>query len=124
MDNGQVIVKENVLKRKSYLFALSVVKTIYLLQEKKREYVLTKQLLRSATSVGANIEEANQAESKADFIHKLSIANKEINETQYWLRLLIDSEILDSNKGKELFENSIELTKILTASIKTSKNKK
>jgi four helix bundle protein len=124
MENGQLIVRENVLKQKSYLFALSIVKMIYQLQEKKREYVLTKQLLRSATSVGANIEEANQAESKADFIHKLSIANKEINETQYWLRLLTDSEILDPEKGKEIFKNSVELAKILTASIKTSKARK
>jgi four helix bundle protein len=111
IDNGELTTKENVLKMKSYSFALQTVKVIYQLQDKKREYTLTKQLLRSATSVGANIEEANQAESKADFIHKLSVANKEINETQYWLRLLIDSDILEPNQGHELLKKSTEISK-------------
>jgi four helix bundle protein len=91
--------------------------------QEKREFVLSKQLLRSGTSIGALVEEANQAESKADFIHKLSIANKEANETHYWIRLLIDSEILESKKGESYLLKCTELIKILTASIKTSKSK-
>jgi four helix bundle protein len=125
MDSGQLILKkeENALKQKSYAFALDIVKACMLLQE-KREYVLSKQLLRSGTAIGALVEEANQAESRADFIHKLSLANKEANETQYWIRLLIDSETITEEKGKTLSIESTELIKILTASIKTSKLKR
>jgi four helix bundle protein len=126
MDNLQLTISkgENVLKLKSYAFALETIKVYSHLQEKKREFVLSKQLLRSGTAIGALVEEANQAESKADFIHKLSIANKEANETQYWIRLLIDSGILDANSGSELLQKITELVKILTASIKTSKGRK
>lgn len=125
MESEQLIIRksENPLRQKSYSFALDVVKICLELQEKK-EYILSKQLLRSATSVGAMVEEANQAESKADFIHKLSIANKEANETYYWIRLLADSKILDSTKGEILLNKCIEVIKILTASIKTSKAKR
>lgn len=124
MDNGQLTIKngENALKQKSYSFALDIVKVCLSLQE-KREFVLSKQLLRSGTAIGAMVEEANQAESKADFIHKLSISNKEANETQYWIRLLIDSKVIDSVHGEVLLTQCTELIKILTASIKTSKLK-
>ncbi len=114
---------ENALKQKSYSFALDIVKVCLSLQE-KREFVLSKQLLRSGTAIGAMVEEANQAESKADFIHKLSISNKEANETQYWIRLLIDSKVIDSVQGEVLLKQCTELIKILTASIKTSKLKR
>jgi four helix bundle protein len=87
--------KENILLTKSYKFALRMVKLYQYLSEEKKEFVLSKQVLRSGTSIGANIEEANQAQSKADFIHKLSIANKEAFETNYWLRLLRDSNLLN-----------------------------
>lgn len=125
MDSGQLTINkgENVLKNKSYAFALQVVKLCRKLQEDKKEYVLSKQLLRSGTAIGALTEEANQAESKADFIHKLSIANKEANETQYWIKLLIDTEIINPIEGKELLVNCNELIRIVTASIKTSKTK-
>ncbi len=125
MDNGQLIMKkgENTLKQKSYSFALKIIKVCRELQGEK-EFILSKQLLRSGTAIGALIEEANQAESRADFIHKLSIANKEANETLYWIRLLIDSEIIIEEKGKSLIIESTELIKILTASIKTSKLKR
>lgn len=124
MDSGQLIIgKENVLKSKSYSFALEIVKVCRDLQ-KNKEVVLSKQLLRSGTAIGALIEEVNQGESKADFIHKLSIANKEANETQYWIRLLIDSNTLGKKTGEPLLIKSIELIKILTASIKTSKAKR
>lgn len=88
----------------------------------KKEFVLSKQVLRSGTSIGANIEEANQAESKADFIHKLCIANKEAFETNYWLRLLRDSNILTEKQAGSLINDCEELQKLLTSSIKTSKN--
>jgi len=124
MYSGQLIIgKENVLKSKSYSVALEIVKVCRDLQ-KNKEVVLSKQLLRSGTAIGALIEEAKQGESKADFIHKLSIANKEANETQYWIRLLIDSNTLGKKTGEPLLVKSIELIKILTASIKTSKAKR
>ena len=112
---------ESILKTKSYSFALRTVKLYQYLVKEKNEYVLSKQILRSGTSIGANIEEANQAQSKADFIHKLSIALKESFETHYWLRLLRDSEILEDKIANSLLTDCEEVQKILTSSIKTSK---
>lgn len=124
MDNGQLIIKakENVLKDKSYLFALKIVSLCRKLQS-ENEYILSRQLFRSSTSVGALIEEANQAESKADFIPKLSIANREANETKYWSWLLIDSKIVELKEEEGLLADCLELIKILTSSIKSSKSK-
>src|SRR5207249_646499 len=87
---------------KSYKFALRIVKLFQYLSVERKEYVLSKQILRSGTSVGANIEEAYQGESKMDFIHKLAIANKEAFETHYWLRLLRDSIILERNLAESM----------------------
>lgn len=115
--------KENVLLIKSYNFALRMVKLYQYLAEEKKEFVLSKQILRSGTSVGANIEEANQAESKADFIHKLSIANKEAFETHYWLRLLRDSNLLNQKLAESLLADCDEVQKLLVSSIKTLKGK-
>lgn len=89
MDNN-----DNVLKEKSYKFALRIVKLYKFLADEKKEYILSKQCLRSGTSIGANITEGNQAQSTADFIHKLSIALKESFETEYWLCLLRDSDFI------------------------------
>ena len=114
--------KENVLKLKSYDFGLRIVKLYKHLSETKKEYVLSKQILRSGTSIGANVAEANQAQSKADFIHKLSIAHKESFETDYWLCLLRDSEYLSIPQAESLLTDCYELQKLLTASIKTSKS--
>ena len=94
--------KESVLKEKSYQFALRVIKLYKYIVAEKKEYVLSKQILRSGTSIGANIEEANQAQSKADFVHKLSISQKEAFETDYWLRLLRDSEYLTETQANSL----------------------
>lgn len=99
-----------------------MIKLFRFLSEEKREFILSKQLLRSGTSIGANIEEANQAESKPDFIHKLCIANKEAFETNYRLRLLRDSEVLTAKQAESLLLDCEELQKLLTALIKTSKN--
>ena len=114
--------RENVLKDKSYKFALRIVKLYKHLIEEKKEYVLSKQALRSGTSIGANICEGNQAQSKPDFIHKLSIAHKESFETEYWLCLLRDSEFITEKQSESLLQDCRELQKILTTSIKTAKN--
>lgn len=114
--------RENILKDKSYKFALRVVKLYKHLSEEKREYVLSKQVLRSGTSIGANISEGNQAQSKPDFIHKISIAHKESFETEYWLCLLRDGEFITEKQAESLLEDCKELQKILTTSIKTAKN--
>lgn len=111
----------NPLKEKSYFFAIEIVKICRTLVNEKKEYVVSKQLLKSGTSIGANVEEANQAESKADFIHKLSISNKEAFETQYWLKILRDTDYIDPNIALSLLSKCEELIKILTASIKKSK---
>lgn len=113
--------KENVLKDKAYTFALRIVKLYQHLAKEKQEYVISKQILRSGTSIGANIEEAGQAQSKPDFIHKLSIAQKESFETHYWLRLLRDSDLLATKLANSLIDDSVELQKLITASIKTAK---
>lgn len=115
--------KENILLTKSYKFALKTIKLYQNLAEEKKEFVLSKQILRSGTSIGANIEKANQAESKADFIHKLSIANKEAFETNYWLRLLRDSNLMNEKLAESLLNDCDEVQKLLVSSIKTSKRR-
>lgn len=94
--------KKSVLKDKSFRFALNIVKCYKFLCEEKREFVLSKQLLGSGTSVGANIREAQNAQSKVDFIHKLSISQKECDETLYWLELLHQSEYLSKENFNSL----------------------
>lgn len=116
--------KENVLKTKSYPFAVRVIKLYKHLSESKKEFVLSKQVLRSGTSIGLNVAEANQAQSKADFIHKLAIALKESFETDYWLNLLRDSECISGKQASSLLEDCQELQKLLTSSIKTAKANK
>jgi four helix bundle protein len=114
--------KNDFLKSKSYEFALESVMLFRNLQEKK-EFILSKQFMRSATSVGANIRESKNAQSKADFIHKLSISLKECGESQYWLDLLKDSQYLKEDEHKILYTKSDELCKMLTSSIRTLKAK-
>lgn len=112
--------KENVLKDKSYQFALSIISFYKYMIESKKEYILSKQILRSGTSIGAMVEEANQAESKSDFIHKLSVANKEANETNYWLRLLHNSDLV-TNEHLPLQKDCQEIIRLLTSIIKSAK---
>lgn len=114
--------REDIVKDKSYKFALRTIKLNRYLIEEKREFVISKQVLRSGTSIGANVEESKQAESKLDFVHKLSIANKEAFETNYWLRLLRDSELITATQAESLIIDCEELQKILVASIKTAKS--
>ena len=113
--------KDNVIKSKSFEFALRIVKLSKLLIEGKREYVISKQLIRSGTAIGALVREAEQAERKKDFIHKLSIALKEANETEYWIELLYKSHYLDEPGFNSMYSDLNELLKLLTAIIKTSK---
>ena len=114
---------ENTIQIKSYQFALRVVKLYKYLIEEKKEFVLSKQILKSGTSIGANIEEAIGGQSKADFISKLQIALKESRETHYWIRLLVDSNYLDKKSGKSILNDCEELLKLLNSILKSSKKK-
>jgi four helix bundle protein len=113
--------KENVVKDKSFDFALRVVKLAKYLEGEKKEYVLSKQVLRSGTAIGALVREAEHAESKSDFIHKMSIALKEANETSYWLKLLHQGGYSDKQSFQSIGSDSEELIKLLIAIVKTSK---
>ena len=113
--------KESILSQKSFAFALRMVSLYRHLTGEPKEYILSKQVLRSGTSVGANIEEAKHAQSPIDFIHKLSVAQKEASETNYWLRLLRESEYLKGKLADSLIADCDEIQRILAASIKTSK---
>jgi four helix bundle protein len=113
--------KENVVKDKSFDFALRVVKLAKYLEGEKKEYVLSKQVLRSGTAIGALVREAEHAESKADFIHKMSIALKEANETSYWLELMYQGEYIDKESFESIRSDSEEIIKLLVAIVKTSK---
>ncbi len=112
---------ESVLRTKSYDFAISIIKVYKQLITEQKEFVLSRQLLKSGTAVGALIREAEFAQSKADFINKLSIALKESNETEYWILLMRDSDILSFNKANILLLENKELISMLVSSIKTTK---
>lgn len=114
--------RDNVVKRKSFDFALEIVRICRVLVEEKREYVLSKQVLRSGTAVGALVRESEHAESKKDFIHKLAIALKEANETEYWLELLYQSNYLLEEDYLKLSKEIKELLRLLISIIKTSKS--
>lgn len=115
--------KENVILEKSYKFSLRIIKLYKYLCEEKKEYVLSKQILKSGTSIGANINESQAAESKQDFVHKLGVAAKEIRETIYWLNLLKDSNYIDSKSFNSILKDCEELKKIVTSIILTAKGK-
>lgn len=115
--------KENVLADKSKLFALRIIKLCRYLNESKREYTLTKQLLRSGTSIGANAKEGAYAQTKADLITKLFIAQKECAETEYWLELLHESGYVPDEDFRGIHADCQELMRILVASTKTLQGK-
>ncbi len=114
--------KNNIVKDKSFAFAIRIVSLYKFLTDEKKEFVLSKQVLRSGTAIGALIREAEQAESKKDFIHKLAIALKEANETEYWLELLHKTDYLNTPAFASIHNDVVELLKLLTSIIKTSKN--
>ena len=113
----------NALKDKSLMFAVRCVNLYKLLCDERKEFVLSKQMLRSGTSIGANISEVLCAESNRDFIHKLHIAYKEANETQYWFEVLLKSNLINNIEYTSINNDLSELLALLTSIIKTSKNK-
>ena len=110
------------IEQKSFLFSIRIVKLSRYLQEERKEYILSKQILRSGTSIGANVVESQQAQSRADFISKLNIAPKEAVETNYWLRLLHATDFLSESEFSSAISDCRELEKMLTAIIKTTRN--
>ncbi len=115
--------KENPLSEKSYKFALKIISTYKMLTIDKKEYILSKQLLRCGTSIGANVAEANGAISKADFSAKISIAYKESLETKYWLSLLKDSDFIIVEEFNGLYADADELSKMLFSILKSTRIK-
>lgn len=113
--------KDNVVVNKSRAFAIRIIRLYQYLLSEKKEYILSKQLLRSGTSIGANVKEAIQGQSKKDFISKMQISLKEASETEYWLDLLHETEYLDEAQFSSINKDCIELIKLLTSIIKQSK---
>ncbi|MDA3883099.1 MAG: four helix bundle protein [Bacteroidales bacterium] len=113
--------KENILKDKSLIFAIRIVKLYKYLNTEKKEYILSKQLARSGTSVGAMVREAEHSESKEDFKHKLAIAQKEINESIYWLELLQKTDYITQSQFESIHFDAVEIIKLLTSIIKSVK---
>ncbi len=114
--------KRDILKDKSFKFANRIIKLYMYLSENKRSYILNKQLLRSGTAVGAMVRESKNAESKPDFIHKLGIAQKECDETMYWLELLNENKFITESQFKSIYADSEELLKIIKSAILTTKS--
>ena len=118
MENG----RPNIILDKTIKFSLDIIRYCEVL-ESERKYVIARQLLKSGTSIGANVREAEHAQSKADFIHKLSISLKEANETEYWLDLLYETKYINQIEFENIKPKIIELLKLLTSIINTSKSK-
>lgn len=114
--------KDNLLINKSIAFASRIIKLRQYLIKTKKELIISKKIVRSGTSIGANINEANYGQSKADFISKMHIALKETAETEYWLRLLVTSEYITADEGKSLLEDCLQIKRILISSINTAKS--
>lgn len=115
-------IMDNVIENKSFQFAIRIVRLYKFLCEEKKEYILSKQLLRAGTSIGANVTESQQAQSKPDFVSKISIALKEASETKYWIKLLGATEYLSENQTKSILDDCVEIEKILVTILKLAKN--
>lgn len=113
--------KDNQIVTKTKAFASRIIKLYKFLNNEKREFIICKQILRSGTSIGANVRESIYAQSKADFINKMSIALKESSETEYWLELLFENEYLDEKAFKSIYDENCQLTAMLTSIVKSSK---
>ena len=111
-----------IIYKKSYAFALRIVKAYKFLTDSQREFILSKQLLRSGTSIGALCKEAQHAQSRADFLNKMNIALKEANETEYWLNILRDSEFIDESSYNSIQKDCSEILRLLISIVKTTKN--
>ncbi|MDR1454078.1 MAG: four helix bundle protein [Tannerella sp.] len=114
--------KNSIVRDKSYAFALRIIKVYKYLNQEQREFVLSKQVLRSGTSIGALVKEAEHGQSRADFVSKMNIALKEANETEYWLMLLKDSNYIDEKSFTSVHQDCSELIKMLASIVKTTKN--
>lgn len=121
MNLGGRKVKENLTYEKAFAFSKRIVNLYKYLSDKKNEYVLSKQILRSGTSIGANIKEGLDAQSKRDFLNKMNIALKEASETEYWLELLIATKYIDATASRTILVECKELNKILNTIVKTTK---
>lgn len=115
-------IMDNVIENKSFQFAIRIVRLYKFLCEEKKEYILSKQLLRAGTSIGANVTESQQAQSKPDFVSKISISLKEASETKYWIKLLGATEYLSENQTKSILDDCVEIEKILVTILKSAKN--
>ena len=123
MRNEKGEMRKSVAHIKAKAFAVRIVRFSKFLENEKREYILSKQILRSGTSIGANLHECINAQSRADFVSKMQIALKEANETDYWLELFFESEIIDQLMYKSLHDDLNEIIALLISSIKTTKTK-
>ena len=123
LNRNTIQMKENIIEKKSFDFAIEIVAIYKYLTFEQKEFILSKQLLRSGTSIGANITEAIGGQSSKDFIHKLKISRKETNETLYWLKLLEATNYLKLELSTNVIKSCMELLKILTAIIKTMETK-
>jgi len=113
--------KNSIIKGKSFAFAVRIIRLYQHISENKKEFILSKQLVRSGTSIGATINEALQESSKQDFINKMNISLKEAQETEYWLRLLYETNYLTEREFKSIYDDSVEIVKMLTSIVKTSR---
>ena len=121
---NEVIMESNAIVDKSFEFAVRIVNLCKFLRNEHREYILSKQIMRSGTSIGANVSEAQRGQSKADFLAKMSIALKEANETQYWLKLLYRTDYISQTQYESIHKDMAELLSILTVICKTAAQKK
>ena len=112
---------DNIVVNKSKSFAIRIIRLYKYLCDEKKEFVLSKQVLRSGTSIGANVKEAIRGQSKADFSAKMNIALKEASETEYWLELLFETEFISNQQFESIYEDSVELIKLLTSIVKSSR---
>ncbi len=115
--------QENFVKNKSFEFALKAIEIGKILQDVKNEYIISRQFIRSGTSIGANIREAEHGESRADFVHKMNISLKEANETEYWVELLYKSDYIDLETYTEIKSLLTEIIKLLISIVKTTKSR-
>ena len=113
--------EENLILQKSKAFALRIIKLSQYLNDEKKEYVLSRQVLKSGTSIGANVKEAVRAQSTADFLSKMQIALKEASETEYWLELLTESEYITGNAADSVLQDCREIIRIITSIVRTTK---
>ncbi|MDR1678169.1 MAG: four helix bundle protein [Prevotellaceae bacterium] len=116
--------KSNILREKTFDFAVRIIKLYQYLTDTKKEFILSKQILKSGTSIGANYRESQNAESTPDFIHKLGISQKECDETMYWLELLHKTKYIDTRMFESIYQDAAEILKMIKSAILTTKKKR